>query len=142
MNRPDLTAVSKQAHAAAEALNSVLDACHIDRLDIRFIPSERGGLLAEIDGWSRRCAHSAIYNLPDGMGRTFALSAWAVFGEVLAQIGRGDMVNISAVTACTLALTDHAHLIRGVHAAQVVETTMREGLQQQATPRRHGKRRR
>ncbi|MGW6499364.1 hypothetical protein [Nonomuraea angiospora] len=122
---------------AASALNRVLAVAGIETWEVRPI----GGHV-ESDGHARRRINSAIYALPDGIARTVAVSAWAVFGEVLSQTGRGDMANERILDALVSALTDHAHMIEGASAVQAVERAMRQGLSQAPSPRRHGQHRR
>ncbi|MEU4511746.1 hypothetical protein AB0G05_19820 [Nonomuraea wenchangensis] len=125
--------VLRQVAAAAAALNRVLDVARIERLDVR-TPGT-----VELDGLGRRRINAAVYAMPDGIARTVAVSAWCVFAEVLAQSGRGDMANLTVMECLVSALTDHAHMIEGASAAQVVETAMREGAQ--ASARSRGKHR-
>jgi hypothetical protein len=128
---PNPNDVWEQVSASAAALNRVLDSAGIEALPVR-----PNGSTVELDGYARRRINAAIYRMPDSIARTVVVSAWCVFGEVLAQSGRGDMANLYILRVYAAALTDHAHMIAGASAVQAVEAAMRHSASQ--TPATRG----
>ncbi|MET7334337.1 hypothetical protein [Nonomuraea sp. NPDC005650] len=132
----DHNKIAEYTVAARDALNRVLTLAGVETLDVKVI-----GRHVEMDGLARRRVNAAVFGMPDGIARTVAVSAWCVFGEVLSQTGRGDMANVNILHVLASALMDHAHMIEGATAAQVVERAMRQSLSKAPSPRRHGKHR-
>ncbi|MEV3986635.1 hypothetical protein [Nonomuraea sp. NPDC049758] len=130
MPTPD--GVMQQVADAAHTLNRILHSARIEPFPVRTLTGA-----IEVDGRARHRISSAILAMPDGMARTLAVSAWAVFAEVLYESGRGEHTRPDVLRVYLTALTDHAHMIEGATAVAVVETAMRQGLAQAATPRGH-----
>ncbi|NRQ34713.1 hypothetical protein HII36_23185 [Nonomuraea sp. NN258] len=70
---------------------------------------------------ARRKIYASMINLPDALARTVGVSAWHVYAEVLAQVGRDEMANLRVLQVTVWALLDHAFMIEGAHAASLAE---------------------
>ncbi|MEU5863535.1 hypothetical protein ABZ815_20360 [Nonomuraea sp. NPDC047529] len=127
---PPPDGVLQQVADAAATLNRILHSARIEPLAVRVLAEA-----IELDGRARQRISSAMLAMPDGMARTLAVSAWAVFAEVLYESGRCDQARPDVLRVYLTALTDHAHMIEGATAVAVVETAMRQGLPQAAAPR-------